>query len=493
MTKLSLKLAALTTAVISSFTLFTPVKAATFGEKEVEQQRFVAVARPFGEDQYNLLILEQLPGKRDCWREYGSNPVQVEPLLLNFDFAGVCRRAADSNGYSIRVDGQDLGQDYLLNIVERDDDILLVGTPRDFSSDAPEIVLGRTYGVEDGFLKIQLNPGWEFTKRTYEGKTLGHTYLSGTQEAVGAPLPSTPASVVAFSDVSSDLYSDEIEQAVAKGFISGFPDNTFRPEAALTREQLVSMVIEALETVNGVNITLPDNIAAFPYSDVDLSRWSTDKIEWAKENQIVTGYPDGTFRPEREVTRAELLAVLRRAAEYAKAQQGKSPQLVAQTTPQNFSDISAHWAEDLISQMSAYCGVASPLNETGSSFNPDMSAQRNYAAAATLRSLNCLQSQSPPVVEQTMPGTGESEPMMEQTMPGTGESEPMMEQTTPGTGESEPMMEQTMPGTGESEPMMEQTTPGTDESEPMMEQTTPDTGESEPMMEDSNPAPSESN
>jgi hypothetical protein len=40
--------------------------------------------------------------------------------------------------------------------------------------------------------------------------------------------------------------------------------------------------------------------------------------------------------------------------------------------------------------MSAYCGVASPLNETGNAFSPNLAARRNYAAAATLRMLNCI-------------------------------------------------------------------------------------------------------
>jgi hypothetical protein len=40
--------------------------------------------------------------------------------------------------------------------------------------------------------------------------------------------------------------------------------------------------------------------------------------------------------------------------------------------------------------MSAYCGVASPLNETGTNFAPDEPAKRNYAAAATVRMLDCV-------------------------------------------------------------------------------------------------------
>ncbi|MEH2324747.1 MAG: hypothetical protein V7K32_14500 [Nostoc sp.] len=40
--------------------------------------------------------------------------------------------------------------------------------------------------------------------------------------------------------------------------------------------------------------------------------------------------------------------------------------------------------------MSAYCGVATPVNETGNLFSPNLGTQRNYAAAATLRMLNCV-------------------------------------------------------------------------------------------------------
>jgi hypothetical protein len=55
-----------------------------------------------------------------------------------------------------------------------------------------------------------------------------------------------------------------------------------------------------------------------------------------------------------------------------------------------FADISGHWGQKLITQMSGYCGVASPLNEKGDDFAPNQPAQRNYAAAAVVRVLNCV-------------------------------------------------------------------------------------------------------
>ncbi|NEQ17128.1 MAG: S-layer homology domain-containing protein [Moorea sp. SIO3E2] len=191
--------------------------------------------------------------------------------------------------------------------------------------------------------------------------------------------------------MANDVYGSEIEKAVAMGFIAGFQDNTFRPQGFLTREQLVSMVIEGLGKLPGATITVPTQASGRPYRDVEAGRWSAAKIQWARDNNIVSGYPDGTFRPNKSVTRAELMAVQKKAAEFAKSLQGQPGVLVSTESVTQFSDTEGHWAVALISEMSAYCQVASPLNERGNAFLPDSQARRNYAAAATLRMLNCVQ------------------------------------------------------------------------------------------------------
>ena len=350
--------------------------AVAFGQKEVDQSKFIAVAKPLGSDAHQLLILEQVSDKQPCWSESGSAPTIVDPLLLNFDFTGICGRSTDANGYSIRVDGEDLGNRYTLRMRERDGDIVLVGSP-DNPKD-PEIVVGRANGATRDFAKIQLDSGWRFTKRTFNDKVLGHVYL--TKETGDLPFP----------DVADDIYLKEIKEAVKLKFIAGFQDNTFRPLTPLTREQLVSMVLEAIKTIPGVQLTVP-TITTKPYSDVDATRWSAAKIAFARDNKIVSGYQDGTFVPDKPVTRAEMLAILKRTAEYVKALKNQPTTLQPTQAVFAFSDAKGHWAEALMSQMSAYCGVASPANETGTAFIPNQPALRNYAAAATLRTLNCLQ------------------------------------------------------------------------------------------------------
>jgi hypothetical protein len=363
-----------------------------FGQRELEQSRLIAVAAPVGNSTgHQLLILEQISDERPCWSESGSNPVIVDPLMLSFDFTGICGRSTDANGYSLRINGQDLGLSYSFKVVERPNNLVLVASLNDPSNrDAPDIEIGRTNGVTNGFARIMLDPGWRFTKRTLDDRVLGHVYL--TYEG---PLPDTivlpPAPpTYTVGDIAFDIYGVEIQQAINTGFVSGFEDNTFRPQTTLTREQLVSMVLEALTRTPGLNLSLPTAASGNPYSDVEASRWSAAKIQFARDNNIVTGYQDGTFRPTQPVTRAEMMAVLRRAAEYSLSQRGLNPELQPSQQPIAFSDISGNWAEALISQMSAYCSIATPLDERGTTFAPERPALRNYAAAATLRMFNCI-------------------------------------------------------------------------------------------------------
>ena len=92
------RVAVLSTASFVSFSAWSPTTAATFDNIEVSADKFVAVAAPYGDNKSQLLIVEQVSSKRPCWSESGSNPVQVEPLLLNLDFTGICDRKTDSNG-----------------------------------------------------------------------------------------------------------------------------------------------------------------------------------------------------------------------------------------------------------------------------------------------------------------------------------------------------------------------------------------------------------
>ncbi|MBD2112836.1 DUF3747 domain-containing protein [Nodosilinea sp. FACHB-141] len=191
-----------TAAVVLTGLAAAPMaRAQQFDQQPIDPNLAVAIASPVRNGAfYSLMILTQVPNQRQCWQEQGQagGPVTVDPLLLNFDFTGACDRSTDGNGYSVRINSQDLGVHYRLEVSARQNDLVLFARPtRDRS--APPIEIGRTNGRTDGFLKIQLNPGWQMTRRTYNGQPVGHIYLThdaplDVRLAAGAapPLSQTP-------------------------------------------------------------------------------------------------------------------------------------------------------------------------------------------------------------------------------------------------------------------------------------------------------------
>lgn len=177
----TLLLGSLTALGVGLSGLPEPAIAAQFDQAEVDQSRFVAIASPYaGGSAHRLVILEQISNSRPCWRENGST---IDPLLLSFDFTGICGRNPDSNGYSIRVAGQDLGTQYMLRIRRRGNELVLLAEPGNART-GRALEIGRTVGTSNGLTRIQLNSGWRFTKRVFSGQQLGHIYLTNDQ-----PLP----------------------------------------------------------------------------------------------------------------------------------------------------------------------------------------------------------------------------------------------------------------------------------------------------------------
>ncbi len=191
---LSLKLTTIATLTFSGIALAKPTQGTDFDEVAVDQSQFIAVAVPYNYQRFRLAIIEQVPDARPCWRESGSNPVTVDLLLLNFDHTNSCRKAVDTNGYSLRLDGQDDKVTYVLNLFANNGEIQLVADHRDPRK--PNLIVGRTNGIQEAPLKINLDPNWQFSKRLYQGNPIQHIYLSNNNpqatENVATVPPNTP-------------------------------------------------------------------------------------------------------------------------------------------------------------------------------------------------------------------------------------------------------------------------------------------------------------
>ena len=106
-----------------------------------------------------------------------------------------------------------------------------------------------------------------------------------------------------YSDVTrADWYNTAVSTLSSMGIITGYPDGTFRPNAAITRAEFAA--IAARFDNDG------DKTAA-KFSDI-ATHWAKDEISIAYNNGWITGYPDGTFGPQRDITRAETMTLVNR-------------------------------------------------------------------------------------------------------------------------------------------------------------------------------------
>lgn len=180
-------LTALTATILGASAITsTRAIAQNFGEQPIAADRAVAIAEPVSNGRfYRLLIIEQLNDSRDCYAEEPGTPTVIEPLLLNFTFTDICGRSTDSNGYSVRIGNEDLSQQYRLQIIRRGNSLVLMALPGALpgrGGDLPALEIGRSNGVANDFVKIELASGWRLTSRTLNGQAQGHVYLSNAQD-----------------------------------------------------------------------------------------------------------------------------------------------------------------------------------------------------------------------------------------------------------------------------------------------------------------------
>ena len=106
-----------------------------------------------------------------------------------------------------------------------------------------------------------------------------------------------------YSDVAAtSWYNTAVSTLSSMGIITGYPDGTFRPNAAITRAEFAA--IAARFDSNGDKTTAK-------FSDI-ATHWAKDEISIAYNNGWITGYPDGTFGPQRDITRAETMTLVNR-------------------------------------------------------------------------------------------------------------------------------------------------------------------------------------
>lgn len=164
-------------------------------------------------------------------------------------------------------------------------------------------------------------------------------------------LPSTPTKEVA---------KPEEKPALTKGYIAGYPDHTFRPAKSMTRAEAAA-ILARLCKLTGADNAKPD------FKDAD--GWYNAAINDVVKAGYMKGYPDGSFKPDQPITRAEFAAIL-------------SHVLKDETAPNPFKDTAGHWAKDAIDKAYAQ-GIIKGYGDN--SFRPDALVSRAEAVAMANR------------------------------------------------------------------------------------------------------------
>jgi peptide/nickel transport system substrate-binding protein len=105
------------------------------------------------------------------------------------------------------------------------------------------------------------------------------------------------------SDIAGNPFEKQITKLVDNGVINGFPDGTFKPDQDVTRAQFAKLV--------AVAFNLPTTgVTASTFSDVAADHWAIGFIEAAVAKGWIKGYPDGTYGPEKNITREEMATLM---------------------------------------------------------------------------------------------------------------------------------------------------------------------------------------
>jgi len=114
-----------------------------------------------------------------------------------------------------------------------------------------------------------------------------------------------------FMDVSGVFWAlSQIEACVEAGIVGGYPDGSYKPGLAVTRDQMAVFISRALAGGDSHIPTGPP-LATFP--DVPTGYWAFKYVEYAVDNGVTGGYPDGTYRPTVTVTRDQMAVFMARA------------------------------------------------------------------------------------------------------------------------------------------------------------------------------------
>ncbi|MGH8000859.1 MAG: DUF1565 domain-containing protein [Brasilonema sp.] len=135
------------------------------------------------------------------------------------------------------------------------------------------------------------------------GNDIDPKRIVGQVEFVAATVEPPAGGPVAFKDLPANYWAKNyIEALASKNIIAGFPDGTFKPDEPVTRAQFAAIVTKAFAPTAKRQV--------INFSDVASNFWGFQVIQSAYKGGFVSGYPDRTFKPQQQIPRVQVLVSL---------------------------------------------------------------------------------------------------------------------------------------------------------------------------------------
>ena len=156
-------------------------------------------------------------------------------------------------------------------------------------------------------------------------------YVPGVTQNMANTTYTFTASFAKKSTPHNPPVAPKLNKADHYAYVVGYPDGTVQPQGAITRAEVATIFFRLLSDETRDQYWTKSN----GYTDVKAGDWFNNAVSTLSNAGIINGYPDGTFRPNAPITRAEMAKVIAMFAELNKDSEG-------------FKDIAGHWAEAYI-------------------------------------------------------------------------------------------------------------------------------------------------
>ena len=263
---------------------FTVVLSESIREKELDDLRFYTDSKKV--ENKNLKVTEALEGQKLV---KGTANTGEEITVYDASGKKISTTAVNNAGVFTAFLDRALVYGETIKVEAKDKDKNITKIDYKVTRNEVEQVKAISYikGYPDGTFKPQDN-----VTRAEAAQMFATLLNGGTNFGT--------SSMTKFSDANDDWYSKAINYVVAKNLISGYPNGTFKPNESITRAEFAQMISGYVKN---------EKKTSSDFQDVK-DHWAKDAIDKLYGNKNVNGYPDGSFKPNAKITRAEAVTIL---------------------------------------------------------------------------------------------------------------------------------------------------------------------------------------